>query len=50
MALKKGRLAAFGPMAEILTADLLREVFEVEVKIVGAGERAYVDYAGAAER
>jgi iron complex transport system ATP-binding protein len=50
MALRQGRLVAFGPMAETLTAELLREVFEVEVRIVGAGENAYVDYVGAASR
>jgi iron complex transport system ATP-binding protein len=46
MALKDGRLAAFGPTAEILTPDLLRQVFEVEARITGAGPDAYVDYVG----
>lgn len=32
--LKDGRVAAFGPAAEVLTADLLRAVFDVEVTIV----------------
>jgi iron complex transport system ATP-binding protein len=47
MALNGGRLAAFGPTAETLTPDLLREVFDVEARIVGAGADAYVDYLGA---
>ena len=46
MALKDGRLAALGPTAEILTPDLLRQVFEVEARITGAGQDAYVDYVG----
>ncbi|MBU1375665.1 MAG: ABC transporter ATP-binding protein [Alphaproteobacteria bacterium] len=46
MALREGRLVAFGPMAEILTAELLREVFEVEARVSGAGADALVDYVG----
>jgi iron complex transport system ATP-binding protein len=46
MALKAGRLVAFGPTASVLTAGLLREVFEVEARISGAGPEAYVDYLG----
>ena len=46
MALRDGRLAAFGPTAEILTSDLLRHVFEVEARITGAGPTALVDYLG----
>ena len=48
MALREGRLAAFGPTAEILTSDLLRHVFEVEARITGAGAAALVDYLGPA--
>jgi iron complex transport system ATP-binding protein len=46
MALKTGRLAAFGPTPAVLTAGLLREVFEVEARIAGEGAAAYVDYLG----
>jgi iron complex transport system ATP-binding protein len=48
MALREGRLVAFGPMAEALTPGLLREVFDVEARITGAGADALVDYVGAA--
>ncbi|WP_296599533.1 ABC transporter ATP-binding protein [Phenylobacterium sp.] len=46
MALRGGRLVAFGPMAQTLTADLLREVFEVNARISGVGAEALVDYLG----
>lgn len=46
LALKDGALAAFGLTAQVLTADLLRSVFEVEARITGAGPAAYVDYVG----
>ena len=46
MALKDGRLVAFGPTAQVLTPELLRAVFEVEARISGAGPQAYVDYVG----
>lgn len=48
MALSAGRLAAFGPTAEVLAPELLRRVFSVEARIVGAGEAALVDYLGPA--
>jgi len=48
MALKDGRLAAFGPTGATLSADLLREVFQVEARIGGEGPTAYVDYLGLA--
>ncbi len=44
MALHTGRLVAFGPIGETLTPELLRHVFEVEARIQGAGENAFVDY------
>lgn len=44
MALRRGRLAAFGPTAQVLTAGLLREVFDVEARISGVGPSAFVDY------
>jgi iron complex transport system ATP-binding protein len=46
MALKDGRLAAFGPTAEILTPQLLRMVFEVEARITASGQATLVDYLG----
>jgi iron complex transport system ATP-binding protein len=46
MAMKAGRLTAFGPTESVLTAGLLSEVFEVEARISGAGPQAYVDYLG----
>ena len=46
MALREGRLAAFGPTAEVLTPALLRAVFEVEARVSGHGRTAYVDYVG----
>jgi len=48
MALREGRLVAFGPTAQTLTAALLREVFEVDASIIGAGREAIVDYVGPA--
>jgi iron complex transport system ATP-binding protein len=50
MALREGRLAAFGPTATTLTADLLRTVFDIEARITGDGRTAYVDYLGLSER
>ncbi|MGH6908853.1 MAG: ABC transporter ATP-binding protein [Phenylobacterium sp.] len=44
MALREGRLAAFGPTAEVLTPELLRRVFDVEAHVVGAGRRTLVDF------
>lgn len=48
MALRAGRLAAFGAMAETLTPGLLREVFEVEACVSGTGRETFVDYTGPA--
>jgi len=39
-----GRIVAEGPPGEILTADLLRTVFEVEACVSGVNGGAYVDY------
>jgi iron complex transport system ATP-binding protein len=44
MAMQDGRLVAFGPTAQVLTAALLRQVFEVEACITGTGAAAFVDY------
>jgi iron complex transport system ATP-binding protein len=44
MALREGRLAAFGPMAEVLTSDLLRRVFDVEARVTGVGHKTVVDF------
>lgn len=48
IALREGRLVAFGPMAETLTPELLAEVFDVRACIAGAGSEALVDYLGPA--
>jgi len=48
MALKDGRLVAFGPTGPTLTPALLRQVFDVEARIGGRGAGAYVDYLGLA--
>ncbi|MFI4965481.1 MAG: ABC transporter ATP-binding protein, partial [Caulobacterales bacterium] len=50
MALRDGRLIAFGPTAQTLTAALLRTVFDVEARVAGEGRTAFVDYLGLAER
>jgi iron complex transport system ATP-binding protein len=47
MALKDGRLAAFGQTPAVLTPQLLRTVFEVEARITGVGQTTLVDYQGA---
>lgn len=47
MALRDGRLVAFGPIAETLTPGLLREVFDVEARVTGAGGGTLVDYVRA---
>jgi ABC-type hemin transport system ATPase subunit len=46
MALKDGRLAAFGPAAQVLTPELMGAVFEVQARVTGAGPNAYVDVVG----
>lgn len=48
MALRQGRLMAFGPMAQTLTPGLLRAVFDVDARIAGSGREALVDYIGPA--
>lgn len=48
MALRHGRLVAFGPTAQTLTGALLREVFEVEAAVMGSGRETLVDYIGPA--
>ena len=44
LALQQGRIAADGPTAKALTADLLRNIFGVEACVSGTGETAYVDF------
>ena len=44
LALRDGRLAAFGPTAEVLTPALIRAVFDVEAHIAGAGRQTLVDF------
>jgi iron complex transport system ATP-binding protein len=40
----RGRIAADGLPDEVLTADLLRSVFQVDARVSGANGGAYVDY------
>lgn len=44
LALDHGRVAGDGPPGEILTAALLRSVFEVEANVSGSNGGVYVDY------
>lgn len=44
MALRGGRLVAFGSMTEVLTPDLLRRVFDVQARVSGAGRETLVDF------
>ncbi len=44
LALREGRLAVFGPMAQVLTPDLVRVVFEVDATISGVGVQTRVDF------
>jgi iron complex transport system ATP-binding protein len=45
VALHEGRIVADGPVAEVLTAALLRRIFEVEAIVSGAGEETRIDIA-----
>lgn len=44
LALRDGRLAAFGPTAEALTPAMLGAVFDVAATVTGAGREARVDF------
>jgi iron complex transport system ATP-binding protein len=44
VALERGRVAADGPPRDILTPELIRKVFDVEARISGSGDNAFVDY------
>lgn len=44
LALRDGRLAAFGPTAEVLTPAMIRDVFDVEARLSGAGSQVLVDF------
>jgi iron complex transport system ATP-binding protein len=48
LALRQGRLAAFGPVAQTLSPELVAEVFDVRACISGSGPEALVDYVGPA--
>ena len=50
VALDRGRIAADGPPGEILTADLLRSIFDVEAHVAGSNAGAYVDYVAPLSR
>jgi iron complex transport system ATP-binding protein len=44
-AVREGRLVAFGPTEAVLTPVLVRDVFNVEARIIGSGPALYVDFA-----
>jgi iron complex transport system ATP-binding protein len=44
LALRDGRLAAFGATGQALTPALIRQVFDVEAAVSGAGPTAHVDF------
>jgi len=48
MALRDGKVAAFGETREVLSPGLLREVFDVEARISGAAGDTIIDYRGPA--
>jgi iron complex transport system ATP-binding protein len=50
LALRDGRVEAFGLTQEVLTPALLGKVFDVEARIVGHGSAAFVDYLRAPSR
>ena len=42
LALREGRLAAFGPAADVLTPETIARVFDVQARVTGAGREANV--------
>jgi iron complex transport system ATP-binding protein len=48
MAMVNGKVVAFGPTAEVLNIDLLRQVFDVEGCINGEGANTFVDFGAPA--
>ncbi len=44
LALQAGRMAAYGTVADVLTAGLVRTLFEVEASVVTTPRGAFVDY------
>ena len=50
LALREGGVAAEGPMAQTLTSDLLRAIFDVEACISGQGATTVIDYVASASR
>lgn len=46
LALSDGRLAAFGQTGEVMCAELLRMVFQVEARISGQGDSTVIDVRG----
>ncbi len=48
LALHEGRTVADGPTRETLTSELLRAVFQIEARVVGAGDATFVDFLAAA--
>ncbi|HLZ73547.1 ABC transporter ATP-binding protein [Phenylobacterium sp.] len=48
LALREGRVAAFGPTGQVLDAALIRAVFDVDARIAGQGAQTLIDYRGPA--
>ena len=44
MAMKDGRVAAFGTPEEIIRPELLSEIYETEIKVVPVGSRLVAIY------
>jgi len=45
LALHDGRLAAYGALADVLTAQLVRDLFQVQAQVIATPHGALVDYA-----
>jgi iron complex transport system ATP-binding protein len=46
MAMRDGKVLAFGAMSDVLSPDLLREVFDVDTRITGRPGETIIDYRG----
>lgn len=46
VAMRGGRIESDGPISSTMTTQMIRRVFDVEARIMGAGEDGYVDFIG----
>jgi iron complex transport system ATP-binding protein len=46
VAMRSGRIESDGPVANTMTTDMIRRVFDVDARIMGCGEERYVDFIG----